>query len=121
MSTPSIMPDGLHKPVSAAHKPLPLCQYVMPNGRTCRAVRLKSSQHSCYFHAPLALRRSGHSRPAPAEPLPFSSMRGMDEAAVRSAAGQLARRLQQSTGTRARDRIILYALQIALQAMDKSK
>jgi hypothetical protein len=92
-------------------KPLPFCRYIMPGGRRCRGIRLKDHPDTCYYHAPLAVRKGRGS-----SPLPFSRLSGMDREMLLKTSGQLTRKLATDPASSRRDRLLLYALQIMLQA-----
>jgi hypothetical protein len=95
---------------------LPQCRYILPNGRRCRGIRLKNHPHSCYFHAPLSVRRAG--KPSP---LPFHRLDGTERELIVEARDRIKQRMAKREDVPTRDRIILAALHISLRCMDEPK
>ena len=95
---------------------LPQCRYILPNGRRCRGIRLKNHPHSCYFHAPLSVRRTG--KPSP---LPFSRLDGTERALIVEAYDRIKQRIANREQVPTKDRIIRSALRLLLRCMDDPK
>jgi hypothetical protein len=106
------MPDEPIQPAEKPFKPLPLCRYMMPTGRRCRSIRLKSHPWACYFHAPLSICRGGKD-----SPLPFSRPRGTDRELLLAARDRLQQQLASGAAGQ-RDRVLLRGLQMALEVMN---
>jgi hypothetical protein len=96
-------------------KPCPICRHIKPSGERCGSPRLRGNHLYCYFHS--RLHDGGATRPpSPSQENLLDLPPLEDRSAVTLALGQITRALIADKISERKAGVLLYALQLAMQA-----